>query len=115
MKNDVLYDQEVTEIYDDWVGSGYYNYQQVAETLSKIIGKRKKVLELGIGTGNAAILLAQKGYQVTGIDPSPFMLAKLEEKLKKIDWESRGFSSKQKSCRLKVNSTRFFPMVRHFG
>src|SRR3954447_4225994 len=34
----------------------------------------KKVLDLACGTGNISLLLAKKGYQVTGIDISDDML-----------------------------------------
>jgi SAM-dependent methyltransferase len=34
----------------------------------------KSILDLGCGTGNHAIPLAQRGYQVTGVDISPDML-----------------------------------------
>lgn len=39
------------------------------------------VLELGCGTGRVLLPLAQRGYAVTGIDNSPEMLARLNEKL----------------------------------
>jgi SAM-dependent methyltransferase len=38
------------------------------------------VLDLGCGTGNHAIPLAQRGYQVTGVDRSAEMLARAEKK-----------------------------------
>jgi 2-polyprenyl-3-methyl-5-hydroxy-6-metoxy-1,4-benzoquinol methylase len=33
------------------------------------------VVDLGCGTGRLALMLASRGYRVTGIDPSPHMLA----------------------------------------
>jgi len=33
--------------------------------------KVKTILDLGCGTGNHSIILAEKGYQLTGIDFSP--------------------------------------------
>jgi len=45
----------------------------------------KKVLELGVGTAALAIPLASQGYEVTGIDNSPDMLAVAEEKLGSCD------------------------------
>lgn len=41
----------------------------------------RTVLDLGCGTGNIAIPLAQKGYVVTGIDVSPEMLAVAYDKM----------------------------------
>lgn len=40
----------------------------------------KKVLDLGCGTGGHSLLLARSGYEVTGIDLSPSMLAEAREK-----------------------------------
>jgi SAM-dependent methyltransferase len=39
------------------------------------------VLELGCGTGRVLLPLAQRGFAVTGVDNSPEMLARLNEKL----------------------------------
>jgi SAM-dependent methyltransferase len=47
--------------------------------LAEIAGKGP-VLELGIGTGRIALPLAGRGLQVSGIDASPAMVAKLREK-----------------------------------
>ena len=47
--------------------------------LAEVAGKGP-VLELGIGTGRIALPLAGRGLQVTGIDASPAMVAKLRQK-----------------------------------
>jgi SAM-dependent methyltransferase len=47
--------------------------------LTEVAG-RGPVLELGIGTGRIALPLAGRGLQVTGIDASPAMVAKLRRK-----------------------------------
>ena len=41
----------------------------------------KSILDFGCGTGNHAIPLARRGYQVTGIDRSPEMIAHAKTKL----------------------------------
>jgi SAM-dependent methyltransferase len=57
-----------------------------------------KVLELGCGTGRIAIPLAQAGFDVTGLEYSPAMIALLEEKpypkerLQVIEGDARDFS-----------------------
>jgi SAM-dependent methyltransferase len=43
-------------------------------------GGVRTVLDLGCGTGNHALLLAARGYSVTGVDLSPQMLAIAREK-----------------------------------
>lgn len=45
--------------------------------------KVKAVLDLGCGTGEHAIALAKRGFQITGIDQSEAMLANAHEKLEK--------------------------------
>lgn len=44
-------------------------------------GPVKKVLSLGCGTGTYEIELAKRGYQVTGVDLSPHMLAEAKRKI----------------------------------
>ena len=66
--------------------SRYYNlfyrdkdYPGEAEYVKSLIGKHhpgaKTILDLGCGTGRHDLLLAQMGYQVTGVDMSEEMLA----------------------------------------
>jgi SAM-dependent methyltransferase len=40
------------------------------------------ILDLGCGTGNHAVLLASRGYQITGVDRSPEMLSIVENKVR---------------------------------
>jgi len=47
--------------------------------LASIAGKRR-VLELGIGTGRVALPLAARGFNVCGIDASPKMVAQMRAK-----------------------------------
>lgn len=47
--------------------------------LTELAGDRS-TLELAIGTGRIAIPMAEQGIQISGLDGSPEMLAKLEEK-----------------------------------
>jgi SAM-dependent methyltransferase len=44
-------------------------------------GPRTRLLDLGCGTGNHALPLAARGWQVTGVDRSPEMLAHARTKL----------------------------------
>lgn len=48
------------------------------------LGDARTILDLGCGTGGHAVLLAQKGYDVTGVDRSDTMLALAEEKKRQM-------------------------------
>ena len=72
MTNQTIQNQytNITEYYDLWITSGYYDYQTIAKAANLIIGNGRKILELGVGTG----LLAQKYLEIdpncefTGVD-----------------------------------------------
>ena len=82
------------------------NYEQWAEYLHQQMQKNscpgKRLLDLGCGTGNITIPLAQKGYEITAIDLSEEMLAQAEAKttaLKEsgaplqIDWQTQDMTA----------------------
>jgi len=46
------------------------------------IPKGSKVLDLACGSGRHSLLIARKGYNVTGIDLSKYLISKAKEKLK---------------------------------
>ncbi len=54
----------------------------IESLLSEFGGARpvRRLLDLGCGTGSHSILLAARGYSVTGIDLSPAMIAQAREK-----------------------------------
>ena len=74
---------DITEYYDALMTSGYYDYDALAKSLISILQGRKKVLELGVGTGLIAQKLLQYNpdCQFTGIDFTASMLAKAKERL----------------------------------
>ena len=74
---------DITEYYDTLMTSGYYDYDALAKSLISILQGRKKVLELGVGTGLIAQKLLQydPGCQFTGIDFTASMLAKAKVRL----------------------------------
>ena len=82
------------------------NYDQWAEYLHQQMLKNNcpgnRLLDLGCGTGNITIPLAQKGYEITAIDLSKEMLAQAEAKtiaLKQsgaplqIDWQTQDMTA----------------------
>ena len=73
----------ITEYYDLWTTTGYYDYNSVAKDAYSIVGDVNQVLELGVGTG----LLAEQYIEInpkcdfTGIDFSPSMLEIAKKRL----------------------------------
>ncbi|MGK7900837.1 MAG: trans-aconitate 2-methyltransferase [Hormoscilla sp.] len=82
---------KITEYYDLWVSSGYYDYQILASEAHSIVGNGREVLELGVGTG----LLVEKYMEIdptcefTGVDFTASMLEiakkRLGDKVKLIE------------------------------
>ena len=73
------YGDGFADVYDDW----YADVTDVDATVARMVdvaGRAGRVLELGVGTGRLAIPMASAGLQVVGIDSSPAMLAKLDER-----------------------------------
>ena len=73
------YGDGFADVYDDW----YADVTDVDATVDRILdlaGPSGRVLELGVGTGRLAIPMAAAGLQVIGIDSSPAMLTKLDER-----------------------------------
>ncbi|NEP78359.1 MAG: class I SAM-dependent methyltransferase [Okeania sp. SIO3C4] len=74
---------DITEYYDMWVKSGYYDYQNMAKEVNSVVGNGRQILELGVGTG----LMAEKYIELdptcefTGIDFTPSMLKIAEKRL----------------------------------
>jgi SAM-dependent methyltransferase len=70
------YGDAFADVYDDW----YADVTDVEATVARIVelaGPTGAVLELGVGTGRLAVPIAAAGLQVTGIDSSAAMLARL--------------------------------------
>jgi SAM-dependent methyltransferase len=61
------------------------NYAGEVDLIERILVRNgldgpRRLLDLGCGTGNHALPLAQRGYTVVGVDRSPAMLAQAREK-----------------------------------
>jgi 2-polyprenyl-3-methyl-5-hydroxy-6-metoxy-1,4-benzoquinol methylase len=75
------YSIEYADIYD--FITQHKSYTTECESLLKLLkrlGLKKKILSIGCGTGSHEIYLASKGYKVCGIDKSPHMIKKAQEK-----------------------------------
>jgi len=68
------YDQDISQCYDAIVNAGYYDYNAVADSIVEVLSHRRKVLELGIGTGLLAEKLIERGLDISGFDFSTSML-----------------------------------------
>lgn len=72
------YGDRIADVYDTWAG-GVFATADCVERVAQLAGSGP-VLELGVGTGRVALPLAARGLEVTGIDSSPEMLARLAAK-----------------------------------
>ncbi|MBM7691857.1 putative AdoMet-dependent methyltransferase [Peribacillus deserti] len=75
-----------SETYDDTVVGHDIEYREVFKNYNEILNltaskSQGHVVEFGVGTGNLTEKLLQSGLRVTGIEPSPSMRKKAEEKL----------------------------------
>jgi trans-aconitate methyltransferase len=72
----------IAEHYDLLMTSGYYDYQTYADALHTIMGPRRRVMELGVGTGLLVEKLLEHDprYALTGIDNTPAMLEQAQER-----------------------------------
>tara|TARA_Y100000590_G_scaffold470711_1_gene668217 strand:+ start:69927 stop:70673 length:747 start_codon:yes stop_codon:yes gene_type:complete len=73
----------IAEHYDTLMTDGYYDYDEISKNLCAIIGERRKLMELGVGTGLVAdnLLKANPDFKITGVDNTPAMISQAKEKL----------------------------------
>src|SRR5579863_5870069 len=72
------YGERIADVYDE-ITAPTTSAEQAVEFLASVAGKRR-VLELGVGTGRVAIPLAARGFKVLGIDSSRSMAKKMRAK-----------------------------------
>lgn len=78
--------------YYDLIYSNVVNYKGECDALEEIFRKfcleePRDILDVGCGTGSHAVILAQRGYKVCGIDISEVMIQKAKEKAERIGVE----------------------------
>ena len=93
MVNDDELTPEGEAPYDDWADIydkvyAYLDYD-IGFYVSQAEASRGPVLELGCGTGRVAIALADAGFDVTGVDISPRMIAQAEAKTRALGLASK--------------------------
>ena len=77
---------EIVKYYDNLLTSGYFDYDDLSKTLYNLLGDKRKVLDIGVGTG----LLTEKmislaNYDLVGIDFSSGMLEIAKQRLANSD------------------------------
>ncbi len=83
-----VFNKEYSSFYDQVYGEKNYASEcDLLENLFEKFGttKPKSILDCGCGTGGHSILLSQRGYEITGIDRSPHMLAQAKIKAEKAE------------------------------
>src|SRR5258708_2278237 len=75
---DISYGESIADLYDRM----YPAQQSYAPMIDVLLGlsEGRSALELGVGTGRIALELAARGVDVHGVDISPAMLRRLQEK-----------------------------------
>jgi len=77
---------EIANYYDNLLTSGYFDFDSLSNTLYNLLGARRKVLDIGIGTGLLTEkMLALANYNIVGVDFSPRMLEIAKERLANSD------------------------------
>ena len=84
-KNPTNFDRNYAEMYDLIYSDKPYGRECdfLEEIFKKYTDKTKRILEMGCGTGNHALILADRGYSVIGIDASRSMIKIAREKARK--------------------------------
>ena len=81
----MIFNEEIARTYDNWLQTPIGSYMDGREKslILDLIAPRggERLLDVGCGTGDHLLLFRRKGCDVTGIDPSPFMLDVAKQKL----------------------------------
>ncbi len=96
---------QYAQYYDDMYKNK--SYEEETDLIESVFTKFssipvKKVLSLGCGTGTYEILMAKRGYEITGVDISAEMLKQAREKI-----EAAGFADKIKLVEGDIRSMSF--------
>jgi SAM-dependent methyltransferase len=85
-RNENVYDSFYVQYYDDLFASELYSEQDITSILHYTNPTNKSIfLDIGCGTGILLQKLEDKGYLAFGVDKSPAMVQKAEERLKQSE------------------------------
>lgn len=76
-----VYTGSISQWYDVIMEAGYYDHEKIADSLTILFQGRKKIFELGVGTGLLAKQMVKRGFDVTGVDFTEAMLRIAKERL----------------------------------
>ncbi|MGD1700279.1 class I SAM-dependent DNA methyltransferase [Dapis sp. BLCC M229] len=77
---------DIANYYDNLLTSGYFDFDYLSNILYNLLGVRRKVLDIGIGTGLLTEkMLSLANYNIVGVDFSPRMLEIAKKRLVNSD------------------------------
>ena len=85
---------------------------RILQYFLKLTSIEGRILEVGCGTGRLLIELTKKDYTVDGVDASPGMLSKLQQKFERINLSSNFSVSESAKLPFKDNGYNFVYSIR---
>jgi len=85
---------------------------RILQYFLKLTSSKDRILEVGCGTGRLLIELTKKDYTVDGVDASPEMLSKLQQKFERTKLSSNFYVSESAKLPFKDNDYNFVYSIR---